>query len=175
MFSFQFQSLLTLKRMKDFPEALSLSEECEIIPILDYILQYEIYNMNPNIGFKVENKCFILFRDQSLKVVLPEKLKTKSGSSYSTGRILFENAFQVFGQCTNHDSKPASDRLLNKLQNLWTFKNSFRLYWNYFVSFWLFAFRDSLLFSTSSLSLSDITKYPTIKQDGDEIAPQDKN
>ena len=81
MFSFQFQSLLTLKRMKDFPEALSLSEECEIIPILDYILQYEIYNMNPNIGFKVENKCFILFRDQSLKVVLPKELKTKSGSS----------------------------------------------------------------------------------------------
>ena len=80
----------------------------------------------------------------------------------------------MLGQCTNHDSKPASERLLNKLQNLWTLKNFFRLYWNYFVSFWLFAFRDSLLFSTSS-SVSDITKYPTIKQDDDEIAPQDKN
>ena len=63
--------------MQNFIENLKSFEEIKVIPNLDRLFHYEIYHEKSGIGFKVENLCFILFRDASLKVVLKDQLKKK--------------------------------------------------------------------------------------------------
>ena len=67
-----------------------------VIPNLHHCLPYELYDMNSNIGFKVENTCLLLFQNRSLKVVIQDELTKDSVKMYLTGNILFEKAFQAF-------------------------------------------------------------------------------
>ena len=145
---------------RTFQRKLKLLEECKVIPNLDHLFHYEIYHRKSSIGFKVENICFILFRDASLKVVSQDQLKKKSGTIYSTGRILFKEAFKVLDQCSDKDDISVSDCLVSKMQNSWSIWNYLSLYWSYFISFLQFTPRDSLSSSPFTPDISKSKKMP---------------
>ena len=140
--------------MEDFKEELNLYEKCQIIPKLDHVFHYELYDKNPNIGFKVENRCFILFQDRSLKVVSQDELTKDSVSIYSTGDILFEKVYYLFIEYSQNSTTLVVQRLVSEIPQLSRMGMYLNNMWNYFS--WALESIASAMISSSSSSSSCI-------------------
>ena len=99
---------------------------------MDHVFHYEPYDKNPNIGFKVENRCFILFQDRSLKVVSQDELTNDSVSIYSTGDILFETAYHLFDEYSQNSTTLVVQRLVSEIPQLLRMGMYLYHIWNYF-------------------------------------------
>ena len=147
--------------MPAFPEKFKLFEECKIIPYLDHGFHYEIFDMNPNIGFKVENSCFILFPNKLLKIVSKDELTKYSVSSMcSNGHILFKKAFQVLDKCSNNDTITVLHCLVPEIQQYQGIGIYLYLFWIYHTLSLLSTSRDTI----SSFYIRMSKKIPKNKE-----------